>query len=92
MTYDLICGKNPDALYELLSVSPIDMDVGADLILGWNWISSHNLQHLYADGHVFAFGQGPLGCSWTSSLWAPARRRVHCRWSATRSFASCFGS
>ena len=26
---------------------PMDMDVGYNLILGWDWILSHNLQHLY---------------------------------------------
>jgi hypothetical protein len=37
------------------------MDVGADLILRWDWISSHNLQHLYADGQVrFRSGQALL--------------------------------
>ncbi len=42
-----------DTLRESLSVSPMDMYVGADLILGWDkGISSHDLQHLYADGHV----------------------------------------
>jgi len=30
----------------------MDMDVGDDLILGWDWISSHDLQHLYRAGHV----------------------------------------
>ena len=41
-----------DTFREALSVSPMDMDVGADLILGWDWISSHDLHHLYADGQV----------------------------------------
>ena len=41
-----------DAFRESLSVSPMAMDVGADLILGWDWISSHELHHLYAAGHV----------------------------------------
>jgi hypothetical protein len=27
-----------------MSISPMDMDVGDDLILVWDWISSHNLQ------------------------------------------------
>ncbi len=36
----------------------MDMDVGADLILGWDWISSHDLHHLHADGHV-RFRSGP---------------------------------
>ena len=33
-------------------MSPMDMDVGDDLILGWDWISSHDLRHLYVDGRV----------------------------------------
>ena len=41
-----------DAFREALSVSPMDMDVGADLILGWDWISSHDLQHLFQGGRV----------------------------------------
>ena len=41
-----------DELSESISVSPMDMDVGDDLILGWDWISSHDLRHLYADGHL----------------------------------------
>ena len=47
-----------DTFRESLSVSPMDMDVGADLILGWDWISSHDLHHLYADGQV-RFRSGP---------------------------------
>ncbi len=30
----------------------MDMDVGDDLILGWDWISSHDLQHLFQAGQV----------------------------------------
>ena len=41
-----------DTFREAMSVSPMDMDVGDDLILGWDWISSHDLRHLYADGRV----------------------------------------
>ena len=41
-----------DVLRESLSISPMDMDVGADLILGWDWISSHDLRHLYQAGRV----------------------------------------
>ena len=41
-----------DVLCESLSVSPIDMDVGYGTILGWDWISSHDLRHLYADGQA----------------------------------------
>lgn len=45
-----------DAFRESLSVSPtrmdILMDVPADLILGWDWISNHCVQHLYADCQI----------------------------------------
>ena len=41
-----------DKFCESMSVSPMDMDVGDDLILGWDWISSHDLRHLYAAGTV----------------------------------------
>jgi hypothetical protein len=37
---------------ESLSISPMDMDVGDDLILGWDWISSHDLRHLFQAGQV----------------------------------------
>ena len=50
-----------DAFRESLSISPMEMDVGDDLILGWDWISSHNLQHLYQAGQVdLRSGSGPL--------------------------------
>ena len=41
-----------DTFREVMSVSPMDMDVGDDLILGWDWISSHDLHHLYVDGRI----------------------------------------
>ena len=41
-----------DAFHESMSISPMDMDVGDDLILGWDWISSHDLQHLFQAGQV----------------------------------------
>jgi hypothetical protein len=41
-----------DVLSESLSLSPMDMDVGDDMILGWDWISSYDLHHLYVDGQV----------------------------------------
>ena len=40
-----------DTFREELSVSSMDMDVG-DLIVGWDWISSHDLRLLYVDGRV----------------------------------------
>ena len=44
-----------------MSVSRMDMDVGDDLILGSDWISSHDLQH---DLHPFQPGQVDL---WSGS-------------------------
>ena len=41
-----------DTFRESMSVSPMDMDVGDDLILGWDWISSHDLRHLFVAGQV----------------------------------------
>ena len=41
-----------DTFRESLSVSPMDIDVGADLILGWDWISSHDLHNLFQAGQV----------------------------------------
>ena len=41
-----------DTFREVLPASPMEMDVGDDLILGWDWISSHDLRHLYVDGRV----------------------------------------
>jgi hypothetical protein len=35
-----------DAFRESLSISAMDMEVGDDLILGWDWILSHALHHL----------------------------------------------
>jgi hypothetical protein len=50
---------------ESLLASPMDMDVGADLILGRDWISSHDLRLLYAGWHppggAHAAGHRPRG-------------------------------
>ncbi len=45
---------------ESLSISPRDMDMGDDLILGWDWISSHDLRHLWRVRRVF--GRGRRSC------------------------------
>ena len=41
-----------DTFHEVLSVSPMDIDVGDDIILGWDWISIHDLRNVYVNGHV----------------------------------------
>jgi hypothetical protein len=71
-----------DTFRESLSVSPMDIDVDADLILGWDWISSHDLHHILTTStptERSVFGRSPICCSWTSSRRAPARRRASCQ-------------
>ena len=41
-----------ESFRESMSISPMDMDVGDDLILGWDWISSHDLRNLFHAGQV----------------------------------------
>ena len=41
-----------DTFRESMSVFPMDMDVGDDLILGCDWISSHDLRYLFVAGQV----------------------------------------
>ena len=41
-----------DVFRESLSISPMDMDVSADLILGWDLISSHDWRHFFQEGSV----------------------------------------
>ena len=41
-----------DSFREAMSISPMDLEVGDDIILGWDWISSHDLRHLYQAGQV----------------------------------------
>ncbi len=56
-----------DVFREAMSISPMDMDVGDDLILGWDWISSHDLQNLFQAGQG-VYGRGQISCSLLSSL------------------------
>jgi hypothetical protein len=50
-----------DVFCEAMLISPMDMDVGDDIILGWDWISSHDLQHLFQAGQVgLQLGQAQL--------------------------------
>ena len=48
-------------LREAIDMSPLDLSPGLDIILGWDWISSHDLQFLYPQGTVSGTGfSGPL--------------------------------
>ena len=40
-------------------MSPLALEGGVDLILGWDWIASHDLRKLYALGEMVA--EGPNG-------------------------------
>ena len=40
-------------------MSPLALEGGVDLILGWDWIVSHDLRKLYALGEMVA--EGPNG-------------------------------
>ena len=48
-----------DTLREAISMSPLALAGGVDLILGWDWIVSHNLRKLYALGEMVV--EGPNG-------------------------------
>ena len=37
-------------------MSPLELDTTLDIILGWGWISSHDLQFLYPEGTVTRSG------------------------------------
>ena len=48
-------------LREVIDMSPLDLGPGIDIILGWDWISSHDLQFLYPTGAIAGGGpQGPV--------------------------------
>ena len=43
-----------DKFRESMSMLPMELHVGTELILGWDWISSHKLEQLYPDGRAQA--------------------------------------
>ena len=49
----------------------MDMDVGNVVILGWDWISSHDLRHFHVDSHV-SLWSGPERLQLASG--SPARQ------------------
>ncbi len=66
-----------DAFRESISISQMDVDVGNDLIFGWDWISSHDLHSLFQACQVGLWSR-LRSCSWHSSplrlTHAPRRR------------------
>ena len=55
-----------EPLREVITMSPLDLGPELDIILGWDWISSHDLRFLCPQGGVV--GEGPHG-----SVSAPLR-------------------
>jgi len=45
-------------LLEVIDMSPLDLGSGLDIILGWDWISSHDLRFLYPQG-IITGASGP---------------------------------
>ena len=48
-----------EPLREVIPMSPLDLGPELNIILGWDWISSHDLRFLYTQGG--AVGGGPQG-------------------------------
>ena len=53
MVYMALC----DTLREAISMSPLELEGGVDIILGWDWIVLHDLKKLYSLGEMVAEGQ-----------------------------------
>ena len=45
-------------LREVVAMSPLDLGPGLDIILGWDWISAHDLRFLHPRGEVVGTGPG----------------------------------
>ena len=56
-----------EPLREVIDMSPLDLGPGLDIILGWDWISSHDLRFLYPQGDI-------VGSGLHGSLSAPLQR------------------
>jgi hypothetical protein len=63
-----------DTFSKSVSISPMVRDVGDNLILGWDWISSHDLLHLYQTGQV-ELRSGLAQLQPNSRLWHARPRR-----------------
>jgi len=64
-------------LREVLDMSPLDLGPGLDIILGWDWISSHDLRFLFPLGAVTGVGPaGPLEAPLLSTT-APGPAQVN---------------
>ena len=62
-----------EPLREVITMSPLDLGPELDIILGWDWISSHDLRFLYPQGGVVGGGpQGPISAPLRPSSGPPA--------------------
>jgi hypothetical protein len=82
-----------DKFRESMSVFPMDMDVGYDLILVLDWISRHDLRHLYADGSIsLQSGPAQLQLGFLPAHARAAARTLTAIRSAMGSFAYFFAT
>ena len=72
----LALGSDPP-LRELIDMSPLPLGSGLDIILGWDWISSHDLRFLYPQGAVAGSGPcGTLDAAMQSKSIGPAQAQI----------------
>jgi hypothetical protein len=71
-----------EPLREVIAMSPLDLGPELDIILGWDWLSSHDLRFLYPQGCVSGGGpQGALSAPLRPTALAPPQASVligHC--------------
>jgi transposase InsO family protein len=66
-----------EPLREVLAMSPLDLGPELDIILGWDWLSSHDLRFLYPQGCVVGGGaQGSLSVPLRPAAPAPSQASV----------------
>ena len=64
-----------EPLREVITMSPLDLGPELDIILGWDWISSHDLRFLYPQGGVGGGGRhGSISAPLRPSAGLPATR------------------
>ncbi len=68
-------------------MSPLDLGPELDIILGWDWLSSHDFRFLYPQGCMVGGGaQGSLSAPYAPLLLHPPRPRCS---SAMANFGAC---
>ena len=66
-----------EALREIVDMTPLNLGPEIDIILGWDWLSSHDLRFLYPQGCVTGVGpQGGLAVPLRPTAPAPVQSSV----------------